>query len=392
MRLQLSRALATCVAIGGAMGVARADEQAPPVHDIDVRASTEVGGYADTDHVFVVSPSIAGTIAKPTAGWSAGARYLVDVVSAASVDIVSTASRRWEEVRHAGSIDGAYKPGNLGVSANAAISSEPDYLSLVAGAAVSQDLLSKNLMVLVGFDHGHDVGGRTGTPFAVFSRVLDSNGIKGALTVVLDRTTVLSLVGDAILERGDPSKPYRYIPLFAPGTEVPRGASVDLVNRMRAPACVLEQLPLARDRFAVSERLAHRFSGSTLRLDERAYADSWGLKATTTDARFIIDLGRRVEMGPHLRFHAQTPVSFWQRAYTLQGVDFPALRTGDRELGPLFNLTGGGRLRVRLGPAGNLDAWAIGFDLGVTSTHYLDDLYIRQRLATLGVSSLELEL
>jgi len=31
-------------------------------------------------------------------------RYLVDAVTAASVDIVSTASRKWKEQRHAGSV------------------------------------------------------------------------------------------------------------------------------------------------------------------------------------------------------------------------------------------------------------------------------------------------
>ncbi len=50
------------------------------------------------------------------AGWSVDGRYLVDVVSAASVDIVSTASRRWEEVRHAGSLGGDRPTSKLGTT------------------------------------------------------------------------------------------------------------------------------------------------------------------------------------------------------------------------------------------------------------------------------------
>ena len=115
------------------------------VSPYDVRAVSELGAYADTDHVYVVTPSIAGSVKNPVTGLSIDAQYLVDVVSAASVDIVSTASRRWEEVRQAGSLAAGYKPGTFGVAANGSVSSEPDYLSWTAGGSVTQDLFDKNL-------------------------------------------------------------------------------------------------------------------------------------------------------------------------------------------------------------------------------------------------------
>ncbi|HLK36468.1 MAG TPA: hypothetical protein VKU41_06915, partial [Polyangiaceae bacterium] len=108
------------------------------------RASLEFAGYNDSDHVSVLTPSVALGI-ENVSGASLHANYLVDVVSAASVDIVSTASRRWEEVRHVGSLDAAYKPGTFGVAANAGVSSEPDYLSWVAGGSITQDFFAKNL-------------------------------------------------------------------------------------------------------------------------------------------------------------------------------------------------------------------------------------------------------
>ena len=217
--------------------------------------------------------------------------------------------------------------------------------------------------------------------------------MKAGLTVLVDRATILSVVGDLDFEHGDPSKPYRYIPVFAPGTSLARGAPVDLVAQQRLSARPLEQLPLTRDRYALSGRLAHRFRRATLRLDERGYVDTWGLKASTTDARLIFDFGRGVEIGPHLRLHAQTSVDFWQRAYVMKpGFDFPALRTGDRELGPLVGVTSGGSLRIGMGPAANRRASVLGFDLNLTSTRYLDDLYLMQRISALGVVSLEVEL
>jgi hypothetical protein len=370
-----------------------ASSSSPSMSQYVVRATSELGGYADTDHVFVVTPTIAGSVADPAAGWSINGRYLVDVVSAASVDIVSTASRRWEEVRHAGTLDATYKPGSFGVSLSGAGSFEPDYTSLEGGVLVMQDVLDKSVTLLGGYDYGHDVAGRTGTPFSVFSHPIHRHRPKAGFTLVIDKQTIATLLADAVFESGDTSKPYRYIPMFAPGTEVARGASIDTVMALRLPERTLEQLPLSRNRYALTMRLAHRFRASTVRLEERLYHDTWGIDATSTDARWLVDVSRRVQLGPHVRVHAQTSVDFWQRAYVVRaGYDFPALRTGDRELGPLVNLTGGGSLRVGVGPAHAPRRWLIGLDANVTSTHYLDDLYVTQRLSAVSAFIVEGEL
>jgi hypothetical protein len=276
---------------------------------------------------------------------------------------------------------------------SASFSVEPDYTSIVGGLAITQDLLAKNLTLLGGYEHGHDIAGRSDTPYSVFAHVIDHDTFKAGLTGVLDPATIATGLVEASFERGDTSKPYRYIPLFAPGVAVANGASIDTVNAIRLPERVLEQLPTTRQRFAITGRLAHRFAASTLRVEERLYDDSWALFASTTDARFLVDLSRRLELGPHLRFHGQKAVSFWQRAYVLQpGYDFPALRTGDRELGPLFGGTAGGTLRIGLGDGADPMKWALGVDANATYTRYLDDLYVTSRTSFIGGVSLEGEL
>jgi hypothetical protein len=375
-----------------AQSIAESPRGPPPVQtsSLDVRAASEFASYADTDHVFVQTPSISGAVSNQLAGWSVNGSYLVDVVSAASVDIVSTASRRWEEVRQAGTLGATYKPNNFGASMASALSVEPDYFSWMVGGSVTQDLLQKNLTLLLGYFHTYDIAGRTGTPFSVFSETLDSEAFKAAATMVVNRTTTLSFILDSVFENGNQAKPYRYIPLFAPGTSVPLGASIDLVNALRESARPLERLPLSRQRYALTSHLAHRFHRSTLRLDERVYGDSWLLFATTTDARYLFDLGRRIESGPHARLHVQNGVDFWQRAYTLgPGFNYPEYRTGDRELGPLVNVTGGWSLSVGLGSLGNPTSWVLGLDADFTSTRFLDDLYVTQRTSALVGISLE---
>jgi hypothetical protein len=369
--------------------VTTAEAQSPYV----VRASSEMAEYGDTDHVFITTPSISGSIAKPTAGWTVNGSYLVDVVSAASVDIVSTASRRWTEVRQAGALDATYKPGTFGVTVSGGVSDEPDYLSLSAGAIFTQDLMDKNLTLLAGYGHARDVAGRTGTSFSVFSHTIQTDSVQAGATLVLDRRTVGSAVVDGAFVNGDTSKPYRYIPLFAPGTYVPVGASIDLVNALRVSERPLEQVPTTRNRYAVTLRLAHRFHSSTTRLEMRLYDDTWGQLAETTDARQIFDVSRRIELGPHLRLNDQSAVNFWQRAYTFgPGYNYPTYRTGDRELGPLASFTVGGAGRWGIGPALEPMKWSLGLDVEATYSRFLDDLYLTSRTSVLGALSITGEL
>jgi hypothetical protein len=310
---------------------------------------------------------------------------------------VSTASRRWTEIRHAGGIEGEYKPRNFGVAVASSFSSEPDYLSWGGGVTITHDFDEKNLTLLLGYGYSHDTIGRSATPFADFSREVNRATFDAGATFVVDRSTLASATLDVVIENGDQSKPYRYIPMFTPSVaaEAPKGASIEWVTDHRLPERPLEQLPLSRHRFALTARLAHRFDESTLRLEERLYDDSWDLRASSTDARWIFDLGRRLVIWPHARFHIQSPVTFWQRAYVSRGApgwDLPEFRTGDRELGPLWTATGGGGIKWFVGSDADPRSWAIAIHGDAMYTSFLDDLYLTNRTAVLGALTLEGEL
>lgn len=346
----------------------------------------ETSVYTDSDHVTVVTPTVGASVEDPISGWSAGGRYLIDVVTAASVDIVATATRPFQEARHVVSADGAYRRGDLGYTTSASGSVEPDYVSVGGGGGVSWELLRKHLTLRVGYGYSHDTAGRSGTPFEVFSRPLDRHTLNGSVSWIVDRATIATVVGDAVIEDGDQSKPYRYVAMFEPGTGqgVPAGAAASFVNAFRVHERPLEQLPLSRGRFAVTGRVAHRWTGSTLRVDERLYTDTWGLWAATTDARLVLDVTPRLAAGTHLRAHVQSGADFWRRAYELEPgaggrLVAPALRTGDRELGPLYAFTGGFAADVDLSGTPRARSWGLRISAEGIFTHYLDALYITRR-------------
>lgn len=359
-----------------------------------VRGSSELSVYQDSTATTVFTPTVAVSAENPTAGWGVNGRYIVDVVSAASPDIISTASRRWVEIRNAGNLGFKYKPKLFGINGGVSTSYTPDYLSLGASIGFVQDLDDKNLTLSGGYSYGHDTIGRTGTSFSVFSRTLQYHALNVGFSRVLSKSSLLSMSGDVVLERGDQSKPYRYIPLFssAIAATVGAGASADFVQANRSAERPLEQLPLARERYALTTRFATRGDHGTLRLDERLYYDTWGLKASTTDFRYMADLSERVIAWPHLRFHGQTAVDFWKRAYVSNGaLDIPQLRTGDRELGSLVNAQLGLGTRLALGRSGSKDALLLTATFDAVWTKWFNTLYVTQRLSVLGVVTMDKE-
>jgi hypothetical protein len=388
----------------GAANRKKAEDRTPLEDTATKHAALEFAGYNDSDHVSVVTPSLSAGI-ENVSGATLNASYLVDIVSAASADIVSTASRRWEEVRQAGTMSGQYKPQDFGVGVGGSVSREPDYLSYGVYASMVKDFDDKNWTLNFGYGFSHDTAGVCGTggvctPFSVFSRDLQRGSFNAGIAWVVDRASLAAVTADVIIENGDQSKPYRYIPMFSPSVaaSVPNGASVDYVNAVRLPERPLEQLPLERHRLALTARYAHRYDGSTLRLEERFYDDDWGLVASSTDARWIFDLGKRFAVWPHARLHAQGGVSFWKKAYVSDNPngdpntwDLPLYRTGDRELGPLWTTEGGGGIRWFLGRDAEPRKWQLGFTGDVMYTAFLDDLYLTNRVAYLGALTLEAE-
>lgn len=385
MRLQL--------ALIGLIGISTATAEA---RRITTRAGSEVAGYSDSMAVQVLSPSVTASVADEVAGWSVGGRYLLDAVSAASVDIVATASPRWNELRHVGSIDGSYKQGRLSLGASGSVSQEPDYLALSAAANASLELFDKNVTPFFAARYGHDDVGRRGLERARW-RELSRGGVQLGVTWVINRALIASLQIDADIERGYLAKPYRYIPLFAAGSSasIPAGASPELVNALRLDERPIDSLPGERERYALTGRIAGRLRRTTLRLDERLYRDSWGLWASTTDVRAFFDLGTRWLLQPHLRLHAQSSASFWQRAYeAIEPGDGsrqpPRYRTGDRELSRLDTLTLGLAVKLRLTQSPQ-SPWSLQAQLDAAYTHFWDALYVSERWSLFSLLGLSAE-
>ncbi len=368
-----------------------------------VRVAGDLSGYSDTNSVAVYTPAINASLVSPTAGWNLGGNFLVDAVSAASPDLVSSASPPFTEYRYAYGLTGGYKPGLYGAQATVSSSSSPDYVSYTGGGRLTADLNDKLITPTIGYSYSYDRIGRGPNnylkDFTPNKGYIHTHEIEAGVTFVLSPTSILLVGGTLSMERGDGSQPYRYIPMFDKGNVgpfVPAGATVDLVNRTRLPIKPLEQLPTERDRFAIGARYNKRLGNATFRLEQRFYYDTWGMKASSTDTRYMVDLSRHLRVWPHLRFHGQTDTSFYRLAYEAVldpsgQVILPLFRTGDRELSPLITLTAGGGARLALGEPEGTVRYALTFVGDVMYTRYLKALYVTTRTAVYGSVGFDVE-
>lgn len=353
-----------------------------------VHIGLELSGYSDSTHVNVLSPSINAAISSPSEGWNIGASYLVDIVSAASPDIVSMASPAYKEQRHAVAANGGYNFGTIGTSLNADLSDEPDYVSTTGGAAIDTELADKSITPRLAYNFTYDRIGIRNTPFSQFEENLTTHEIEAGATFVMSATTLLVTGLTLQVERGEESKLYRYVPLFSPdiAARVGPGQSIDSVNENRLPLRARENLPRERNRLSAGARINHRFPAGTLRAEERIYIDTWGIKASTTDIKYLHDLGDHLRVWPHLRIHGQTGASFYQLAYPalLDPLTLPTYRTGDRELSPMVGVTIGGGGRIALG-----DEYALTVAGETLFNHYFQSLNIQNRTAFYGTLGFE---
>lgn len=369
----------------------------PTTHP-NVHLGIEMSGYTDSTNVHVLTPAINATVASPTAGWNVGGSYLLDMVTAASPDLVSTASRRFREQRHAASLSGGYKLRATQLGLNGNVSSEPDYLSRTLGGSVSTELNDKLITPRLAYNYSWDTIGYRNTPFANFQRALTTHAIEAGVTFVLSPTTLLVTGLSLSFERGENSKLYRFVPMFSEDVapKVPAAASVRLVNESRLSVRPRELVPDQRDRLAIGARVNHRLPNGTLRIEERFYTDDWGIKASTTDGRYLHDLSERLRVWPHLRIHAQSGASFYRLAYAARidsdgKVEIPRYRTADREASPMIGITTGGGARLALTNEKAATQYAIVASADVMYNHYLESLFILSRTAIWGTIGFDAE-
>lgn len=353
MRLQLSAArrpgavvlLGICAFLLSRDVAAQAPEEEPPPQGFSapkepageakeraVRGSVDArtGVYQDSDHT-TISTTVITARATIRDRADIEARYLVDVVSSASIDVVTAATGAFRDTRHEASVGGGYHDGTNTFNAGYIFSRENDWQSHTANLGLSRDFLQHNLTLGLGGSFGYNDVMRSGD--RNFHRTLLTGGVAGSAAFTPTPRDLVSLSYSVAFLSGYQASPYRYV-IF-----------MDAGLRASQP----ENAPERRTRHALTARWnRHLFRNTALQLHGRAYADDWEVASGTLGAEYLIGVGDFV-LAPRVRLYAQRHAGFYRAVYT----ERLAIMTYDRELSSFFDVFFGasaGWYRRSLGP------------------------------------------
>jgi hypothetical protein len=312
--------LLVVLALAGAARVAHAD----------TGFLSKVQVYADSDHTTVVSPVVQAQ-ADVSADTNVSLGYLADVVTSASIDVVSQASKTTiHDTRHQFTAGLAHIFGSLTLAGGYSYSQENDYQSNSVNATATQELFDKNTTLAIGYALSMNTVGRAGD--MNFAQVLDEHAASVSWTQILSPTWVTQVTYELGASFGFQSSPYRFVPIRADVDATPS-------------EWILETDPDTRWRHALVFAANHAiFSDSSVQADYRVYHDTWGITSSTVGFRYFVNFGKRVELRLRERFYTQGAASFYQAVYTApqQYMAF------DRELSPLWSNTIGGKLMYQM--------------------------------------------
>ena len=318
MQLRLSIALAAVVALMSARASA----------DDSFVAKTQI--YTDSDHTTVVSP-LAALSRDAWKGGTLSASYVADVVSSASIDVVSNATARMNDFRSEITAGLVQKLHNTTLSGSYVYSVENDYQSHNVDLGFAQDMFEKNSTLAIGATFSANDVYRTGDQS--FHRKLTVGGISASWTQVLNRATIAQLSYSFSYGNGYWASPYRFV-------------RVETNDFSQILFKVPETEPNERFRHAAVIGLnRHLFSDTALQGDYRLYLDNWGVQSHTIQLRYFVTWGD-VTLRLRERFYYQSGASFFRPHYTASTLQ--PFVTADRELSTFWSNVAGFKISWRL--------------------------------------------
>jgi Protein of unknown function (DUF3570) len=302
---------------------------APSRADDSFVAKTQI--YVDSDHTTVVSP-LAAISRDAWKGGTLNASYVADVVSSASIDVVSNATKQMNDFRSEITAGLSQKLRTTTLSGSYIYSTENDYQSHNVELGVAQDLFDRNTTLSLGYSASINSVGRTGDQ--TFHRSLLVNGIGASWSQVINKATIAQLSFSFAYNNGYQASPYRFVRIESP----------DLTSiAFKVP----ETEPQDRFRYSfVAAINRHLFTDTSLQADYRIYTDSWGVVSHTIQVRYFVTF-KDVTLRLRERFYFQSGADFFKSHYTTDQ-PLPAYVTADRELSTFWSNVAGAKISWRL--------------------------------------------
>lgn len=277
--------------------------------------------YYDGGGVTIDGPSLL--IRKKFAEkYAVNASYYVDMVTSASIDVVTTASPYSEERTQYG-FGVEYLRGKITYAASFSNSKENDYNADTANFSISQDMFGDLTTVQLAFSRGKDDVTRRGDP--LFADKIDRRIYGVDISQIATRKLVLGLSWETITEEGFLNNPYRQV------RYVDAGAARDYSYEF-------ERYPRTRTGNAIGLRARYFLPyRAALQGDYRWYNDTWGIDSSTFEIAYTHPIDERMTFDVHYRFYMQNAADFYSDLFPFQ--NFQNFLARDKELATMESHT-----------------------------------------------------
>ncbi len=243
--------------------------------------------------------------------------YYVDMVSSASIDVVTTASPYTEE-RTQYSLGADYLRGNTTMRASYTSSDESDYDAETVSFSVSQDMFGDLTTLTLSYALGDDLVRRSDDP--TFERPLDRQTYGIGVTQILTKNLISSLNVEVVTDEGYLNNPYRSVRYADPGSALGYSFEPELYPNTRTSTAVG-----LRARYFLPYRAA-------LEGEYRYFDDTWDIEGHTFSLTYIHPWDDFTFTGK-IRVHDQTGAHFYRDLFS--GPQATNFRGRDKELSPL---------------------------------------------------------
>lgn len=306
-----------------------------PVNELQVN----INGYFDNFGVNILYPTVSVNkqISDKT---SINARYLVDVISAASmktifrVDGVSSATQNLhgggdsnpDEMRHEFGGGVTHLLGDILLSLNGIYSTEHDYTSKTIAANVSVPFAKKNTVLNFGVVRSWDVVSPQTRFWEKDKNVISLNA---GLSQIIGKGWITQINMFYSRNEGFLSDAYQV---------------VSFINRDRV-VYYSPVYPDNRDRRALGVRSSYSLdSKSSIQFGYRYYWDTWDVKSHTFNALYQRHLNDEITLSFGARFYNQTKAYFFKENYSvpeeLMAVDAKLNASASQEIELKLNVKG----------------------------------------------------
>jgi len=277
--------------------------------------------YYDGGGVTIDGPSLL-VRKKFAEKYAVNASYYVDMVSSASIDVITTASPYKEERTQYG-VGFEYLRGKVTYAASFSNSSENDYNADTASLSISQDMFGDLTTVSLFFTRGWDDVSRRGDD--TFSDRVDRRIYGVDVSQIATKNLILGLSFETITEEGFLNNPYRQVRYVDADSAV--GYSYEA-----------ERYPRTRTGNALSLRgrwyLPYR---AAIEGEYRFYTDTWDIRGQTAEVTYTHPLGEEWTFDVHYRFYTQNSAEFYSDLFPRQ--NFQNFLARDKELAAMTSST-----------------------------------------------------